>query len=365
MFWCSFKASTSLSLLIFTTVVYYGSPIVIMIFCYRAMFLKFTESTRVVLADAQQKRREESHSTVSYLRHLVKPPSWWRKRVSGPKESFSSPNGSPSAINVAPWTTGPKKIRADRASSLSGENTLRNKSHAHVFRHVVVKIPHLSEIKEMTESDIPSEKIFDSKSINCETALTEKDNGWMFETTANSQSSNNDISGRKVSEVERGPVAGEGKDDKTQAAAYDGFSRSSVTSTVASFLVGIMPATKSPRLSKLSAGPVSLSPVTSRNAEKEEIAHRQRLRVTTAMVIIIVAFIVSFLPVFTFTYLTKFVDIHPGVWLLTVLMAYANSMYNPVLYGWGNNNIREGYRRVIKGFNKMFSCKRKERVGRQ
>ena len=147
-YWFGVKIVNSPSSQIFTTVEYFGSSVVVTSFCCSAMSRKFTQSTRAVLAHIQQKRRERAYSTMSYLQHLVTPASWWKKRLSGPTESFPSPSSSQSATSVGSFTPASKENAA-------GQEDL-SRTFCQTCSVTQSRRPHsrLPEIKEIANSDI-------------------------------------------------------------------------------------------------------------------------------------------------------------------------------------------------------------------
>ncbi|KAL8592781.1 hypothetical protein ACOMHN_045935 [Nucella lapillus] len=77
-------------------------------------------------------------------------------------------------------------------------------------------------------------------------------------------------------------------------------------------------------------------------------------RFSRSLLVVTFAYWLSILPIFHFTIVNKSADIAAPVKVAFLLVYHLNGVINPILYGWGNNNIRTGYKRF---FRKLLKCK--------
>lgn len=78
---------------------------------------------------------------------------------------------------------------------------------------------------------------------------------------------------------------------------------------------------------------------------------RSERKVTRMVVVIVVVFVLCWLPFFIINIVNLVVIIPEssttaGVYFFTVILSYANSCANPVLYGFLSDNLKQSFRRV-------------------
>lgn len=78
---------------------------------------------------------------------------------------------------------------------------------------------------------------------------------------------------------------------------------------------------------------------------------RSERKVTRMVVVIVVVFVLCWLPFFIINIVNLVVIIPEssttaGIYFFTVILSYANSCANPVLYGFLSDNLKQSFRRV-------------------
>ena len=354
---CGVNSRDSLSLWIYLTVVYFVCPVVIMVCCYGALFRISIHSRRrlVPRPDSLPRTGEAGRAPVGWLQHLLMPT---KSRGSGPEKLFSSAtrrqNSSIARVTLGRVTALSLSGTPEKQPLPLAHGTFRQ---SHIFWHAT-RDTQLSEIQEITDSDITNEKYFGSESAAGSCVGGSKPVTMTSELRRSSVPSLGLDPDRQVARargdaregaavVTNGSHGGGGSKPSEQAAHTDGPDPGAAS---ASSLVGTLSDTQATK----SSGSLSLSPATTQDYERDEKARRQNMRLTTAFVLIILTFIVSFLPYFILRNAERYTNIPEPIIVIALLMAYANSMYNPVLYGWGSVSIRRGYRRM---FNAVLQCR--------
>lgn len=96
---------------------------------------------------------------------------------------------------------------------------------------------------------------------------------------------------------------------------------------------------------------VALQVKTSRARAGFTKRRRSERKVTRMVVVIVMVFVLCWLPFFIINIVNLVVIIPEssttaGIYFFTVILSYANSCANPVLYGFLSDNLKQSFRRV-------------------